>query len=352
MKFGLSFLPDVIPAEKSSQAYFSEALKLSQFADQAGFYCVKMTEHYLHGYGGYCPNPLTFLASVASCTQNIRLMTGCLLPVFHHPITLAAETAMVDAISGGRLDVGFARAYLPYEFDAFGISMDQSRERFCETIQAVKKLWLEDDVSITTPFFNFTHVNSLPKTVQTPHPPVWCAAVNSRQTFSWAAEQGFNLLVTPPPGPYDKLVDNLELYHECRAETGRGPGMVALSLPILLSKEQSQAEEQANIYLRKYLDVWADAACHWQGRNSSDYPGYAKIAHIIRSNTPEAMIGYRQALVGTADKVIEDIKFIKQTINVDVLLLQIDFGGQPYQCSLETLNIFADSVQKSVNTES
>ncbi|HSW70067.1 MAG TPA: LLM class flavin-dependent oxidoreductase [Gammaproteobacteria bacterium] len=112
MKFGLSFLPDCSPKDKSAIEYYKEALILCDLADKAGLHYIKMTEHYLHPYGGYCPSPLSFLCAVAARTSQIRLMTGCVLPAFHHPIQLAANVAMLDAISNGRADIGFARARL------------------------------------------------------------------------------------------------------------------------------------------------------------------------------------------------------------------------------------------------
>ena len=60
----------------------------------------------------------------------MRLITGAVLPVFNNPLKLAGQIGMVDAISGGRLEVGFARAFLPHEFARFGISMDESRARY------------------------------------------------------------------------------------------------------------------------------------------------------------------------------------------------------------------------------
>jgi alkanesulfonate monooxygenase SsuD/methylene tetrahydromethanopterin reductase-like flavin-dependent oxidoreductase (luciferase family) len=115
MRFGLSFLPDADPRSKPATTYYEDALALAQFADWQGLHSIKMTEHYLHSYGGYCPSPLSFLSAVASCKRSIRLVTGAILPSFHHPIAIASETSMVDALSGGRLDVGFGRAYLPYD---------------------------------------------------------------------------------------------------------------------------------------------------------------------------------------------------------------------------------------------
>ncbi|MCY9511533.1 hypothetical protein M5W68_10080 [Paenibacillus larvae] len=71
MKFGLSFLPDTTASTKSAVDYYRDAIALSKQADEAGMHFIKMTEHYLHLYGGYCPSPITFLAAVASVTSLI-----------------------------------------------------------------------------------------------------------------------------------------------------------------------------------------------------------------------------------------------------------------------------------------
>lgn len=212
MDFGLSFLPDSTHNIKSASTYFSEAIQLSIAAEKYGLQSIKMTEHYLHPYGGYCPSPLMFLTAIAARTKTIRLMTGCILPAFHHPIQIAATTSMLDALSNGRLDVGFARAYLPYEFEALNVNINESRERFIETVSAVVQLWSQTKVSIETPFFKFTDATNFPEVVQKPHPPVWVAAVNSRQSFAWTGEKGFGLLVTPPmSSDLKELTANLDI---------------------------------------------------------------------------------------------------------------------------------------------
>ncbi len=348
MRFGLSFLPDVSPAEKSSQDYFAEAFALCDIAEQGELDYVKMTEHYLHPYGGYCPSPLAFLSAVAARTKNIRLMTGCILPVFHHPIQIAAETAMLDAISHGRLDVGFARAYLPYEFQAFEIDMDESRERYIETIQAVKKLWTQQNVSVNTKFFSFEHANSLPRPVQNPHPPIWSAAVNSRQSFSWIGEQGFGLLMTPPPGPIAAIGEKIALYRETFLENHGNTDYkpcVALSLPICIDESADKAIRLSDLYLQRYLDVWASAADAWDTKHSTDYPGYTGLSQVLRANSPEKMRNNLQALVGNPAKIIADIQTISSFINIDILLLQIDYGGQPFDVARNTLNLFIEEVK-------
>ena len=140
MQFGVQFFPDVKPEQKSGAEYFDEALILAEEAEKLGFTHIRIVEHYFHHYGGYSPNPMLFLAAAAQRTHRARLVTGAVLPVFNHPLKLAGEIGMLDAISGGRLDVGFARAFLPHEFRRFGRSPDESVARFREGVEQVELL--------------------------------------------------------------------------------------------------------------------------------------------------------------------------------------------------------------------
>ena len=348
MDFGLSFLPDSNATVKSPSDYFSDAITLCILADKCGMKTVKMTEHYLHPYGGYCPSPLMFLSAVASVTKNIRLMTGCILPAFHHPIQIAATTSMLDALSAGRLDVGFARAYLPYEFEALNVNIDESRERFVETVSAVTKLWTTPKVSIETKFFKFHNVTNLPEVIQKPHPPVWIAAVNSRQSFSWTGEHGFGLLVTPPMSTHLKEINiNLDIYRSSFLETptnAHKKPRIAISLPLFIATTSELAIKESELYLKHYIDTWADAADSWNSVKSNNYPGYTGMASFLRTSTPANMRKYLRAIVGGPEEVLEQILYIKKLINIDQILWQIDFGGQPLQTSNRTMKLFIEHV--------
>ena len=138
MDFGVNFFPSVGPAEKSAETYFAEALDLVGLLDELGFGHVRAVEHYFEPYGGYSPNPVVFLAAAAQRSKHARLVTGAVLPIFNHPLKLAGELALLDAISGGRLDIGFARAFLPHEFLAFGRELDESRDRFTEGVDQIR----------------------------------------------------------------------------------------------------------------------------------------------------------------------------------------------------------------------
>jgi len=349
MLYGLSFLPDCTGNSKSAQMYFSDVIQLSVTADEAGLDYVKMTEHYLDAYGGYCPSPLNFLSAVASRTKKIRLMTGCILPAFHHPIQIAAETAMTDAISGGRLDVGFARAYLPYEFEALGINIDQSRQRYISTILSVVDLWTGKNVSAKTPFFEYENVNSLPSCTQKPHPPVWGAAVNSRQSFAWIGENLFNLLVTPPLGDSNKLIESINLYRETFCQTAlekkikREP-KVLMSIPLIIAPNMSEAVTLGEKFLKHYVDIWSSATLSLTKTSSLDYPHYDKVHQTLKNLTPHNMMKNLHSFVGTADSVLSSIFEVKEKFAIDGIIWQIDFGEQPLEISMRSLKYFVDQV--------
>ena len=140
MQVGIQFFPDIGPAEKSARDYWQEALHLVALCDRYGYSHVRTVEHYFHPYGGYSPNPVVFLAAAAQLTKRARLVTGAVLPAFNNPLKLAGELAMLDALCDGRLDIGFARAFLPHEFARFGVALDESRARFDEGMEQVRLL--------------------------------------------------------------------------------------------------------------------------------------------------------------------------------------------------------------------
>ncbi|MFG3011448.1 LLM class flavin-dependent oxidoreductase [Streptomyces cinerochromogenes] len=351
MKHGISLLPDCRPATRPAQEYYTDVLRLSRLAEEAGLDYVKITEHYLKEYGGYCPSPLTFLAAVAAQTSRIRLMTGCVLPAFHHPIQLAAHTGMVDALSGGRLEVGFARAWLPYEFAAFGVPMDESRDRFTDTIAAVRRLWTEEKVTVDSPFFSFREVTSLPAPVQRPHPPVWGAAVRSRQSFAWLAEQGYGLLVTPPPRSEDLagVRDLVDVYLDTFADVhGDAPGAprprVAVSIPLYVAETDDEAYRVADPLLREYLAVWAEAAEAWMNTSSKDYPTYSQMALTLRNLDIADFRSLGTAVVGSPATVLERARRLWEFLSVDTFLWQVDFGGQDGPTMERSFRLFTEEV--------
>jgi alkanesulfonate monooxygenase SsuD/methylene tetrahydromethanopterin reductase-like flavin-dependent oxidoreductase (luciferase family) len=204
---------------------------------------------------------------------------------------------------------------------------------------------VEKDVSIESPFFKFDKVNSLPIPTQQPHPPIWGAAVNSRQSFAWLGEQGYQLLVTPPITKIEDLVDKLNIYRESFvANAVTKKPTIAISLPILIRNNQSEAEAEGDHYLSEYIRVWADATDAWNNCTSTNYLGYTGMSYALRQNTPQKMRDNMQAFIGTPQKVVSLIKDLVRITQVDQILWQVDFGGKPFNSALNTLDLFTSEV--------
>ena len=135
---------------------------------------------------------------IAAATQrSTRMRIGhavALLP-FHNPVMVAERIATLDLIADGRIDVGVGRGLSPLEFDVFGGSIDESRERVdegsrsCAAAGARARL-VPGQIPVVP------EIDVVPKPIQKPHPPLWTAAV-SPETFALAADRDLGVLAGP-----------------------------------------------------------------------------------------------------------------------------------------------------------
>lgn len=346
MRFGLNFFPSVDPAQLSGQDYYRQALALAARADALGYHHIRTVEHYFRGYGGYSPSPIVFLTAVAQRTQRVRLVTGAVLPAFNHPIKLAAELAMLDCLSDGRLDAGFARAFLPEEFDAFQVPMDESRARFEEGIAAVKRLWTETDVRFEGPFHQFGPLSLLPQPVQRPHPPIWVAAIQTAESFVWAGEQGYNLMIVPYLSAFDSVAANLRAYRESyeRARYGAGGGQVQMSFHLYVAEDGATARRAAQAPMEEYIRLFRRSATAWIGRTSGQYKGYEQLVNILDAITYDRVLAEGRALIGDPVEVAAQIRAQIARFGPVEPSLQVMFGDISAAAARRSLELFAAEV--------
>ena len=346
MKFGLNFFPSFRSSDATTAAYFDQCLRLAERADQLGFNSVKTVEHYFFDYGGHSPNPVVLLAAVAARTRRIRPITGAVIPAFNNPIKLAAELAALDNISNGRLDAGFGRAFIPKEFDAFGVSMEDSRARFEEGLDIVIKLWTQDRVSYDGTFHKLRDIHLMPRPVQKPHPPIWVAAIASMDSFVWAGEHGFNLMIVPYAGDMRKVSDMVHAYRDAWRGAGHPPGaeQVQSSLHCYVAETHREAVEGARPRVARYIDVFGEAVSSWAGHQAGQYAGYDKLLDSIARTTVESMLEGKQALIGTPADVVEQLEYHREVFGEIEPSMQINFGGISNKEAFRTLELFAERV--------
>ena len=344
--FGINFFSSVRPEQKTGEQYFDEALRLSALADELGYSHVRTVEHYFRPYGGMTPSPTVFLSAVAARTQRVRLVTGAVLPIFNHPIKTAGETAMLDCISRGRLDVGFGRAFLPEEFDAFQRNMDESRERFEGGIAAVRRLWTETDVVYEDAFYRFGPITSSPRPVQRPHPPILIAAVGTPSSFEWAGQQGHGLMVVPYVSNFEGLQANLGRYRAAfaAAHPDRPVPRVQMSFHLHVAETDAQAVAEATPAMEQYLAVFRESATAWQGRTSSAYPGYTELITDLNAMTMERILRERRAFIGSPRTVEQLVRYTIDLFGEVEPSLSVLWGNLSYEAAERGLQLFASDV--------
>jgi len=133
--------------------------------------------------------PLTILAAAAGATQKIRLGTSVLLPALRHPALLAKTLATLDFISNGRITIGVGFGSRESDFTAVEVPYEARGSRAVESVQLMKRLWSEDNVTHNGRFFNVQNLTLGPHPMQKPHPPIFTggsAEIALKRAGTWA----------------------------------------------------------------------------------------------------------------------------------------------------------------------
>jgi alkanesulfonate monooxygenase SsuD/methylene tetrahydromethanopterin reductase-like flavin-dependent oxidoreductase (luciferase family) len=349
VQFGLNFFPCVGPAQKPAEQFFRETLHLASLSDELGYTHIRQVEHYFKPYGGYSPNPIVFLTAVSQRTRRTRLITGAVLPAFNSPLKLAGEIGMLDGISGGRLEVGFARAFLPHEFAQFRVSLDESRRRFNEGIAQIKLLLKKENVSADGEFHSFRNVTSLPCPTQKPHPPLWIAATATPETFALAGKMGASVMAIPLEG--EKMCELVGTYREAWRTAGHpGKGHVMNSFIMCCSNERAEAMAAGSVAGNGHLRGLAEAAKEWmEGASTKDYPGYDKMIAHIASDTIENQMGQGIGWIGTPADLIEMIRGYNAKVGgIDSASLLVMPSTMPAEMAEKSMRLFSREVMPKV----
>ena len=204
MNFGIFFelsVPRPWDADSERRVY-EQALEQVRLADQLGFDQVWAVEHHFLEEYSHCSAPDLFLTACAMQTERIRVGHGIVVcvPEINNPIRIAERTAVLDILSGGRLEVGTGRAASWTELGGFGADPDTTKESWDEFVHVIPQLWTQERLEYHGRFFSMPERAVLPKPIQRPHPPLW-VAVTSPGTELDAADRGLGNLGLTFGGP-------------------------------------------------------------------------------------------------------------------------------------------------------
>src|SRR5688500_9100496 len=175
MQFGI-FTEFSSPSHMSHATAFDEAMTEMTYAEELGYDAVWLAEIHFQRDRSVLASPYVIAAAIAARTQRVKIgMAVSVLPLAH-PIHLAEDAATVDQLSRRRLDFGVGRSRLPQHYTGFAIPYAESRDRFSESLDIVRKAWTEHRFSYSGKYFQFRDVSVIPKPYQKPHPPIRVAA--------------------------------------------------------------------------------------------------------------------------------------------------------------------------------
>ncbi|GAA0384263.1 luciferase [Acrocarpospora corrugata] len=317
-------------------------LELIELAEELGFHGVRLAEHHFRDYG-VAPNLFTMLAHAAARTERIRLGTGIVVLPLHNPIHVAEEAALVDVLSGGRLDLGIGRGYQSFEFEGFGVDLAEARDRFNESLEVILGLWGNETFQHEGKFYKTgTEIALVPRPTQTPHPPIHVAAV-SPETVTMYAERGLPILADPA-APFRKVVQAAATWREISPVPGEL--VVARSVyvaPTLERAREDQARFEAMFDRARIFNAQSAPIDPKTGKAAQGFEYYQD--RYLKGGSVSNEFRWEQLeVIGDPARVISQIELLKDA-GFDNLLC--DFGSTrpiPLTEMKQVLRFFAAEV--------
>lgn len=317
-------------------------------ADQAGFDGVWLVEHHFYREYSHCPAPEVMMAAISQRTERMRIGHGVVLLPFKHPVMVAERVAMLDVISGGRVEVGVGRGLSPLEYEAFGGAMEESRERVQEALEIMRRCWAPEPFSYQGRFWSLPQIDVVPKPLQQPHPPLWTAAVTP-DTFVHAAEQGLGVLAGPFKPLFMVAEDHDRFVARC-GELGRDPRALGfgMTLGVVVLDDHRRARQIAERNIRWFYEQLLRLTAPALERGGESYRYYREELATLREltgGTPslDALDAAGMVIAGSPDYAIERLRKLAGT-GLDHVLCAVGAGGVPHADVLRTIELMGERV--------
>ncbi|MCG8590330.1 MAG: LLM class flavin-dependent oxidoreductase [Proteobacteria bacterium] len=305
------------------ESVYERALERIEIMDRTGYDAVWLAEHHFTGYS-VCPSVHVMAAHVAARTENLRIGTAVTLAAMYHPLRIAEEIALLDVLTGGRINWGAGRGFDPREFGVFDVPVEESTERFREAVEIVLAAWREEKLTFEGRFHSFADVEVLPKPRQTPHPPTWVAAT-SPSAVEWAAGRGLSILMDPH-SPHGVIRRKLELFWGGLARAGHASEGREIPIGRLLAVAETDAEAEAV----------ARRAARW---TAGAYLPKEALAQFRADGQPTDPVDHYLADVvihGSPERVVDTLRKLEDEVPLHYLLLS--------PLSEKTFGLFTDRV--------
>jgi alkanesulfonate monooxygenase SsuD/methylene tetrahydromethanopterin reductase-like flavin-dependent oxidoreductase (luciferase family) len=344
MEFGLFHEFQKSPETSEAEA-FAQSFELVDAAERWGLDAMWLAELHFEPGRSVLASPLILAAAIAQRTRRMKIGTAVQVLPLCHPLRLAEEAATVDQISDGRLIFGVGRSGFAHVYQAYGVPYDESRERFAETLEIVKRAWTNERFSFSGKYFAYDKVALVPKPLQRPTPPIRIAAT-SIDTYAAIGALGHPIFVAARLGTLSELAPLVRSYRDAYSAAGHpGAGEVYLRVPVYLAETEERARrepEESVMHLFRAIGGQLQA--------SANVSGARAIEQRAERGQQLQTVSYGDALrdkmiVGTPDQVVEKLQRLRQEIGLDGILAELNPGSLiPHALVMNALRLLCQEV--------
>lgn len=317
-------------------------LESARFADRNGFSAVWAPERHFHAFGGLSPNPSVMAGAFAAVTERVRIRSGSVVVPLHAPARVAEEWAMVDVLSGGRVDLGLASGWFPNDFVlAAPGAYERRADLVFERADELRRLWRGEPFEAVNAVGDAVSLVTMPRPVQR-ELPIWITAAGNPETFRRAGAAGLNLLTHLLGQSLEALAVKIAVYRQAWREAGHaGRGQVTLMLHTFIGEDEAAVRRTVKGPMLRYLGSSANLVgrytasvpffqqrCALQGGEPARPDDAPRVSEQDLHDALEfSFERYYTAssLMGTVDQALEMVERV-QAAGVDEVACLIDFG--------------------------
>jgi alkanesulfonate monooxygenase SsuD/methylene tetrahydromethanopterin reductase-like flavin-dependent oxidoreductase (luciferase family) len=324
---------------------FAHSFAQVDAAERLGLDVVWLAELHFLPERSVASAPLVIASAIAARTRRIKIGIAVQVLPLCHPLRLAEEVATLDHVSGGRIIFGIGRSGFPRTYEAYGIPYGESRERFAEVLEIIRRGWSCERFSFEGGFYKFHNITIVPRPLQQPHPPLRIAAT-SADTYPAIGAMGLPIFVAVRLGTLEELSPSIAAYRAAyRAAGHAGDGQVYLRVPIYVGETEASARaepEQSIMQFYRTLGLQLEDSAKRPGMRAGDQ----------RAERGQALqtISYADALrdkviVGTPASVATRLDEVRQRLGLNGVLAELNCGGLiPADQVMRSLKLLCEEV--------
>jgi alkanesulfonate monooxygenase SsuD/methylene tetrahydromethanopterin reductase-like flavin-dependent oxidoreductase (luciferase family) len=344
MEFGMFHEFQALPGESAAQS-FANSLAQVDAAERWGLDAMWLAELHFAPERSVLAAPLVLAAAIAQRTKRMKIGTAVQVLPLCHPLRLAEEVATVDQLSGGRLIFGVGRSGFAHTYKTYGVDYGESRERFGETLEIVKRAFAEERFSHKGKYFAYDDVRLSPRPLQTPWPEIRIAAA-SPDTYVEVATMGHPIFVAARIGNLSELAPHVRAYRAAWKQAGHaGEGAVHLRVPVYVAATDEAAREEPRasiLHLLHYIGDRLAASATAEGARAIE--NRAERGRRMQAIDYEEVLRERM-IMGTPARVVDRLKGLREELGLNGILAELNPGSLiPHARVMEALRLLCEEV--------